>query len=337
MTVPPPEGAGRPEAGRAPAGKAYPVDAPTLGHVGLPTPPRVPAPAPRRWAADFLTELFRSPLDPGYAAAARRNATRGAPDGPAGRRTALGVRVLTLVLVGFLLAVAYQYAAAAQPDTDKARAGLVADVKARRSSADGLQKQDDQLRQRVSRERDEAIDDSGERTRLRDLEAATGTVPVRGSGVVVTLSDGPPPVDPVTGKGSADNPGRVLDRDLQAVSNQLWQLGAEAIAINGERLTATSTIRAAGDAILVDFRPVTAPYEVSAIGPADLADTFGASATARQFRRYVSAYRMKFSVRQRDDVTLPAAGEPSLRYARPPVPSASPSGSPVPSRSGGGK
>ena len=50
----------------------------------------------------------------------------------------------------------------------------------------------------------------------------------------------------------------MLDRDLQIVVNGLWAAGAEAIAINGQRLTARSAIRSAGQAILVDFRPLVA-------------------------------------------------------------------------------
>ena len=59
----------------------------------------------------------------------------------------------------------------------------------------------------------------------------------------------------------------MLDIDLQEVAQRALDAGAEAIAINGQRLTSTSTIRTAGGAILVDFRPVTGPYEVAAIGP----------------------------------------------------------------------
>jgi uncharacterized protein YlxW (UPF0749 family) len=169
---------------------------------------------------------------------------------------------------------------------------------------------------------------------------------VRGDGALVRLADAPPPVDPVTGKRSGSNPGVVLDRDLQDVANELWHDGAEAIAINGQRLTGTTTIRAAGGAILVDFRPVSAPYEVSAIGPDDLDKRFADSGTARRFRRFVDAYGMQFSVKKQRGMTLAAAGEPDLGYARPvgtPAarPSASgggsPSGSAVPSASGGGK
>jgi uncharacterized protein YlxW (UPF0749 family) len=312
------------------------------------TDPSPSAERPRARPADFLTELFRNPLDPGYAQAARKRARVGPPPSRLRRRSASGARMVALVVIGFLLAVAYHSEATAQPEASRARAGLVADVRARRASTDDLQKRADELREQVSRERDAALSDSGESGRLRNLEADTGVGKVRGDGIVVQLVDAPPPVDPVTGKRSTTNPGRVLDRDLQDISNELWRLGAEAIAINGERLTATTTIRAAGDAILVDFRPVTPPYEVAAIGPGDLRDVFDSSVTARRFRSYVDAYRMQFSVKQRDGMTLPAASEPQLRYAKPPPgPSAAsspepsgsrrPSGSPVPSASGGGR
>ena len=312
------------------------------------TDPSPSAEGPRARPADFLTELFHNPLDPGYAQAARKRARGGPPPGRLHRRSASGARMVALVVIGFLLAVAYHSAVTAQPEASRARAGLVADVRARRASTDDLQKRADTLREQVSRERDAALSDSGESGRLRNLEADTGVAKVHGDGIVVRLADAPAPVDPVTGKRSTTNPGRVLDRDLQDISNELWQLGAEAIAINGERLTATTTIRAAGDAILVDFRPVTPPYEVAAIGPGGLRDAFDSSVTARRFRSYVDAYRMQFSVKQRDGMTLPAASEPQLRYAKPPpAPSSAPSpepsgsrrpsGSPVPSASGGGR
>ncbi|MDT4988428.1 MAG: hypothetical protein QOI74_2522 [Micromonosporaceae bacterium] len=280
-------------------------------------------------AGDFLTDLFRSPLDPGYAAAARRRAGRPAPTGVR-HATAVGARAAALLGIGFVLAVAHQHVVAAQPQTTRARVGLAADVQARRAETDDLSRRADRLREQVAAERDAALSANGEGARLRDLEAGAGLAAVRGDGTVVRLADAAPPVDPVTGRPSTTNPGRVLDHDLQDVANELWRLGAEAIAINGERLTATTTIRAAGGAILVDFRPITAPYQVSAIGPHDVRSRFVASATAKRFRAYAATYRMQFSVRDRADLTLPAAGEPSLRYAHPIA-------SPVPSASGGGR
>src|SRR5439155_19372158 len=96
---------------------------------------------------DFLTELFRNPLDAGYAEAARRRAAGPSPRGQV--RTGRAARALVFVLIGFLFTVAWQYAVAAQPGTNKARAGLVADVKSRRAEADDLQRQANRLRDDV--------------------------------------------------------------------------------------------------------------------------------------------------------------------------------------------
>ena len=277
-----------------------------------------------RPSENFLIQLFQAPLDPGYADAAARKAER--PEPPRWRRLGgRGGTALACLLIGLLFAVAYQHAVAAKPSTTKAREDLVGDVQSRRDQAEQLQKQAEDLRDQVARARDNALADRGDAERLRELAAGTGLGKVTGDGVVVTLADAPPQIDPVTGKPSDDNPGIVLDRDLQDIANALWLAGAEAIAINGQRLTATSTIRTAGGAILVDFRPVTGPYQIAAIGIIGSAqDAFTESATAQRFRRYVDTYRMQFTVKARKGLTLVAAPDPELRYAH--VPSPSPSG-----------
>ncbi len=273
---------------------------------------------------DLLGDLFRTPLDAGYAQAAARRAATGAPPPRWGR----AARAMTLAAVGFLLAVAYHQAVAEEPGASRARDDLVADVRTRQRTAEDLQRQVDVLRAQVDQARDDALADASGAATLRGLAAGAGTAKVTGDGVVVRVVDAPPQVDPVTGKAEEENLGIVLDRDLQDVANGLWQAGAEAIAVNGQRLTATGTIRAAGGVILVDFKPVTSPYEVAAIGPPGLADAFSSSTTAKRFRRYVENYRMQFGVKARRSLTLPAAPEPPLRYAHPPSPSvpASPSG-----------
>jgi uncharacterized protein YlxW (UPF0749 family) len=240
------------------------------------------------------------------------------------------VSALTLVAVGFLLVVAYRQTVADEPSRSQARAGLVDQIAQRQDATDALQRAADQLRDDVARQRDAALDDR-DAARLRDQEAAAGLARVRGDGVEVRLDDAPDAVDAVTGAGKPDL-GRVLDRDLQEIANALWSAGAEAISINDQRLTATSTIRAAGSAILVDFRPVKSPYVVRAIGPGDLKDSFEDSDTARLFRALVEDEGMSFSIRQVDDLTLPAASDPQLRFATP-----SPTATPTPRSTEGGK
>lgn len=302
----------------------------------------------RKYAPDFLTELFRNPLDPGYAAAARRRARGQTPTG--WRSVSVrAVSVVTLVALGFLLAVAYRQTMAAEPSRSQVRAGLVEQIKQQQAESDDLARHADELRQRVARQRDAALTGSAA-ARLRELEAATGLGRVRGDGVVVRVADAATETDAVTGAGGV-NLGRVLDRDLQEIANGLWSAGAEAVAINGQRLTATSPIRAAGGAILVGFRPITGPYEVAAIGPEELRRRFQDSAAARLMRAVAAEYGMSFEVQAADDLTLPGVGAPGLDYARPsPDPAAKPSGPPsgshssvpsmpggVPSPSGGGR
>jgi uncharacterized protein YlxW (UPF0749 family) len=271
-------------------------------------------------APDFLLELFRHPLDPGYRDAAARRSREG-PRPPWRRRGAFLLRVLTLMVIGFLLAVSYREVVAAEPAATRAHAGLVAEVKNAQAATDELQSQSDKLRRQVSDAQAAALGaDAEELLRLHQEEAATGLAPVTGPGMVVRLSDAPVPIDPNTGKASDQAVSRVLDLDLQAVANALWAGGAEAIAINGQRLTGLSTIRTAGTAILVDFRPVTSPYEVSAIGGADLLPAFNRSPTAATMRQLVTTYGLSFDTRAEGHLQLPAAPGPSLRYATPEAP-----------------
>jgi uncharacterized protein YlxW (UPF0749 family) len=282
-----------------------------------------------RFAPDFLTEMFRNPLDAGYAEAAQRRRREG-PDSPTRVRWGRLARTVVLLATGFLLAVAYHQTVAAKPESTRVRNGLVADVKHSRTQADDLQRQADTLRSGVAAERDAALAGTGVNAEaLANLEVAAGLVEVKGDGAVVRLGDAPQPVDPVTGQStSKQNLGKVLDLDLQAVANELWRQGAEAIAINGERLTSTSTIRTAGTTILVDFRPISSPYEVVAIGPKDLDKRFSRSTTGQLFAAYADRYGMAVSVKHRSKMTLAPGPDPRLLYAVP-VPTGSPSPSPT--------
>jgi uncharacterized protein YlxW (UPF0749 family) len=274
---------------------------------------------PRRGARDefgpnFLTDLFRDPLDPGYADAAARKRQNPPPGWRmATRRFAA---LVVLFVVGVLLAVAYLQTVAEEPSRSKVRSDLAAKIKEREARTSQLQQRAEGLRDEVARQR-AAL--TGNQSSLREQTAAAGLGRVQGDGVVVRISDAPD--NPDVGGPGEPNLGRVFDSDLQGVANALWSGGAEAIAINGQRLTATSTIRRAGGAILVDFQPVLGPYEVSAIGPDELADRFRDSDMARLLRRVADDHGMRFEVRGVDDLTLPAASEPQLLYATP-VPTA---------------
>jgi uncharacterized protein YlxW (UPF0749 family) len=297
------------------------------------TSPAPPARKPRPYSTDLLEALFRESLDAGYAASAAAT-TR-----PPGRkRLYKALSALAALVLGFLLAVAYQKVVEEEPQRQNAREGLIAEVHTRQARIEELQGREELLRGQVTSLQAALLND-GTLDQLRTFEAATGLRKVAGNGVVVTLADAPQTNDPFGNPPPKDS--RVLYLDLRTVVNQLWADGAEAISINGQRLTAVSTIRSAGEAILVDFKPLITPYKVAAIGPGSMAGRFSASPTAALFRDLVNSKGMGFTVKPTDDLTLPAAANPQLHYAQPLV-SSSPSTlkaptAPTSSPTGGGK
>ncbi len=112
--------------------------------------------------------------------------------------------------------------------------------------------------------------------------------------------------------------GRIYDRDVQDVANALWAVGAEAITVNDQRLTAQTAIRSAGEAVLVDFRPLSPPYVLRAVGNVDAMEpAFADGPTARRFTTWTSLYGIGFTVTRGQDLHLPAAGAPDLKVAKP--------------------
>ena len=144
--------------------------------------------------------------------------------------------------------------------------------------------------------------------RVRRLSVLTGAQQVHGPGVAVVVDDAP--------HATTDRE-KVLDSDLQQLVNGLWEAGAEAIAINGQRLTNLSAIREAGSAITVNYHSLSRPYHVLAIGnpdtlPARFAETSGGQAWF-DLEQQVG---LRLQIHTRESVTLPKA-RTHVRYARP--------------------
>jgi len=137
------------------------------------------------------------------------------------------------------------------------------------------------------------------------LRSATGQSEVTGSGVTVTIDDAPITTDTAL----VNEPGKIQDRDLQIVVNGLWQAGATDIAINGRRLTPTSAIRSAGEAILVNYRPLIPPYVVSAIGndANQIIGRFREGTAGLLLEELEATYGVFWELETVGEVTLPAA------------------------------
>jgi uncharacterized protein YlxW (UPF0749 family) len=289
---------------------------------------RPPGGGQRSLGASLLDDVLAETLDPAYAqAAADRAAAERSPDGTAAARPRWRGRVLvalTMVVTGLLAAVTYDQAAARLQGRQEIRAALVEDIRAGSEASDDLATELEELRAEVTRARDELLASSttGQQAldELAAAEAGAAAIPVTGPGLLVTLANAGSDADddPVGGGTEEDVRGRVRDGDIQQVVNALWAAGAEAISINGQRLGPTSAIRFAGEAVLVDFRPVTNPYEVSAIGdPETLSSGFLASPEVGALALIEESFGLRFDFARRDELDLPAASTPELRSARP--------------------
>ena len=295
--------------------------------------PPLPArpPAPTLHTIPLLDGLLRDALDPGYAeATARRAATEAAGLSPS-RRTSRSIGIIGMLALALLGAVAIGQQRASAPDAARARERLAAEVTSRTQLVDFLTKQVEALRAQTAIARDKALIQSragSEVTDLvRSLEDQTGASPLRGPGLSVRLSDS---AHPVAG-GSTRDEGRIQDRDVQDVVNALWAAGARGVAVNGIRLTGQTAIRTAGEAILVDFRPQSSPYVVSAVGdPSALQVSFAGSSVAQRFGTWTQLYGLGFSVSRSSSISLPAAAPTAPRHAHelPPIPSTSGASSP---------
>ncbi|WP_225634903.1 DUF881 domain-containing protein [Streptomyces solaniscabiei] len=269
----------------------------------------------------LLTNVMDHSLDDGYAEAAARKKAEGAGGMPRTLRAKLALAA-GLVLAALVVTVGAAQARVAAPVVAKEREELIDRIEGETSAADKLEENVDELRDEVSARQREALEKSGDGERADLVSVLAGAVEVHGPGVKLVVDDAKE-----AGAGSDGRPrgtsgfsdtGRVRDRDMQRVVNGLWESGAEAISINGQRLTALSAIRAAGDAILVDNRPLVPPYTVLAVGDGkQLGSRFQDSADGLYLHALQESYGIRTALSREDELRLPAAPSVIVRTAQP--------------------
>ena len=246
----------------------------------------------------------------------------------------LGVALLAL---GFLIAAQLATEGPRVRYTTQERTPLL-------QTADDLQAEQDGLKARILelRAKIQAVEGQGAgaedrvrvlNTQLEQARIAAGLIALTGSGIVLQLEDSRVPVPP----DGRESDYLVGSRDIRVVVEELWGAGAEAIAVNGERITPTSAIIDVGSSLLVNSAYLTPPYQVTALGSGELYDRLSASPGFIDFvRARGEGFGIRVSLAEPDSVDVPAfVGTVTLRYSRPnlaasPVPSAAPSAAAVP-------
>jgi uncharacterized protein YlxW (UPF0749 family) len=208
------------------------------------------------------------------------------------------------LLVGFLLASGLSAGREAAIAQSERKDELILLIGERQAHAAELDAQLESLRGRVIEAEEAAVAGlPALQSELGDLEVAAGVKELRGPGVLVRLEDGlgPCPQQP------ADC--RIQDIDLQLAVNTLFGVGAEAVAIDGERVMATTAIRSAGQTILVNHRVMSSPYELSAIGdPATLLPALEESQVVEDFAIWSRDFGLSLALEPVDEIVVSAHG-----------------------------
>lgn len=100
---------------------------------------------------------------------------------------------------------------------------------------------------------------------------ALGLLPAEGDGIKITLNDS---LDLLSGKVPFNNNITIHDYDLIRVINDLRSAGAEAISVNGYRITYSSSTLCVGSTISLDKIKIGAPFSIIAIGDKEAMQTY---------------------------------------------------------------
>ncbi|MBB5831497.1 DUF881 domain-containing protein [Brachybacterium aquaticum] len=246
---------------------------------------------------------------------------------PPDNRATRTITLLLALLLGFVVSAAVvdlRYDAAAE---DSPRALLEQEVRDTRAEADQLEERQGELEAQIAEAQGVVLDGTDDRSaeELAAHEQAGAAVAMTGPGIDLVLDDSAPlPSSPGAGPGAVN---RVTDADVQIAVNGLWAAGAEAIAVNGQRVSSTTAIRTAGSAVLVDFRPLSPPYRITALGdPEQLRTGVEDSESGEYLADISSRYGIQLAWEPGEELTLPARAVGTLREAT--VPGAEPEPAP---------
>jgi uncharacterized protein YlxW (UPF0749 family) len=245
-------------------------------------------------------------LDEDYAEAARQRAGAGKP--PRGRIGRYGAAVLGVFAL-LTITAAVQTSRDSSSD-EQERQALIKQVQDAKALVTRENRQVTSLEAENRRLQQEFLatnsDSHGLLGEVSLLGLRSGLSPATGPGVEVVADDAP---------GAKSDRNRVLDTDLQKLVNGLWQAGAEAISINGERLTTLSSIRHAGSAITVNYVSLRRPYRIQAIGNRQtLPSRFADSTSGQAWLDLQQEVGLRFSMHTESSMNLPGSDVPQLRY-----------------------
>ena len=132
---------------------------------------------------------------------------------------------------------------------------------------------------------------------LKEMQLKGGLTNVKGKGVIITLNDAP-------ARDEQMDPSELIihDSDILAILNELRAAGAQALAINDERIAATSKQICAGPTILINRNRYPVPYIIKAIGDPDTLYNALEESEAVVIMRI---YNIQVDVQKQEEIIIP--------------------------------
>lgn len=170
-----------------------------------------------------------------------------------------------------------------------------------------------ELQQSLETYRNESASSDQVNNRMKaELDKAntlSGLTDLKGSGVIVTLSD-----------STASDPGGnyeqyiIHDGDLRMVLTELLGAGAEAVSVNGQRIIGTSAVRCVGNTIMINDVKIAAPFEITAIGEPSTLEA--ALMIKGGVVDYLKSWSIGLNIKKQDEVKVPRySGIVNFKYA----------------------
>ena len=152
-------------------------------------------------------------------------------------------------------------------------------------------------------------------SRIEELRASAGLTPVTGDGVAIQLDDA----------RSVSVASRDVDKsichatDLTDIVNTAWRGGAQAIAVNDERIVNSSSVYCVGSTIMVNGTLMSPPFNINAIGPQNsLLGVFDDPNQLQDIKQRRDVQGLGFRVTRASAIHVPAfSGALNVRFAEP--------------------
>jgi Uncharacterized protein conserved in bacteria len=222
--------------------------------------------------------------------------------------------MIVCIILGFILTSQFRNILNKNKIYNTGNADITVELKSLKSQKEALEKSVNDLQAKISEYEKTSADKSGRTDQmleeLNNTRLLIGQTDVKGQGVIVTLI-------PKTGLlGAPSEEGRINDRDIVILLNELRFAGAEALAVNDIRITAYSGIRNSGNYIMVNNDERILPMkkvEIKAIGKKE--DLQASLDLFQQATDFTGIFEMK--VEPSDEISIKRYIKPySFQYAK---------------------